>query len=265
MKKNLEKIFASASIVVAVILIMILLITAFGGIKVEEFKSDLVRGLFITLAILYLLLSVLALVLMFVRSDVVKDVVVKSEKGGALRVSVKVINMLVKQCCAEISGVKCKKVALVQDDYGVRLKVNIKVVDKSKDEAQKVENVKRVDTSLRALLEKVFDREFGFKFMAIETKLMVMTPKAKADMDKLKAVVSEENAEICRAQEEEGAQEEQETVAEEGTAAEEQSASQSADVVEESENCSEYGYVGENEYQSEENSSQEENNNWQQD
>ncbi|MDE5601046.1 MAG: hypothetical protein K2J16_00950 [Clostridia bacterium] len=198
MKKNLEKIFASASIVVAVILIMILLITAFGGIKVEEFKSDLVRGLFITLAILYIVLSGLALTLMFIRSDVVKDVVVKSEKGGAVRVSTKVINKSVKQACLQLEGVKCKKVAIVQDDYGTHLKVNIKVMD---------ENTMRLEAYLRALLEEIFLSEFGFRFMSIETKIMVKTPKTKEDMDKLAAVASEKAEAIIAEREKEMAEE----------------------------------------------------------
>ncbi|MDE6060953.1 MAG: hypothetical protein K2G31_05755 [Clostridia bacterium] len=194
MKKNLEKVFASASMVVAVILIMILLITAFGGIKVEEFKSDLVRGLFITLAILYIVLSGLALALMFIRSDVVKDVVVKSEKGGAVRVSTKVINKSVKQACLQLEGVKCKKVALVQDDYGTHLKVNIKVMD---------ENTMKIEAYLRALLEEIFLSEFGFRFMSIETKIMVKTPKTKEDMDKLAAVASEKAEAIIAEREKE--------------------------------------------------------------
>ena len=44
MKKNLEKIFASCSVVVALILVMVLLVTAFGGISTDEFESQLVRG-----------------------------------------------------------------------------------------------------------------------------------------------------------------------------------------------------------------------------
>lgn len=222
MKKNLEKIFASASIVVAVILIMILLITAFGGIKVEEFKSDLVRGLFITLAILYIVLSGLALTLMFIRSDVVKDVIVKSEKGGAVRVSTKVINKSVKQACLQLEGVKCKKVAIVQDDYGTHLKVNIKVMD---------ENTMKLEAYLRALLEEIFLSEFGFRFMSIETKIMVKTPKTKEDMDKLAAVASEKAEAIIAEREKE--------MAEAAEASEEAESTEVAENAEESENVEE--------------------------
>ena len=72
MKKNLEKIFASCSIVVAIILIMVLVVTAFGGIEATEFESKLVQGLIVTLAILYLVLAGVSLVL------------INSEKGARL-------------------------------------------------------------------------------------------------------------------------------------------------------------------------------------
>lgn len=187
MKKNLEKIFASASIIVAVILIMVLIVTAFGGIKPEEFESELVQGLLITLAILYFVLAVVALILMFINNDVIKEVVIRTETGGSARVSSKVINKYVKQACAQIDGVKCKKVILVQDDYGVRLKVNVKIVDKDVIEAE---------TYLRTLLEDMFFGEFGFKFESIEIKVMALTPKYKSDKAAIEAIVAERVAEI---------------------------------------------------------------------
>ncbi len=198
MKKNLEKIFTSASIVVAVILIMVLLVTTFGGIKAEEFNSELVRGLLITLAILYVVLAVAALTLMFINSDVVKEVVVRTEKGGSVRVSSAVITKIVKKACAGMEGVKCKKVVLVQDDYGVRLKTSIKIVDK---------DVIEVETYLRLLLEDMFLGEFGFKFASIEIKVMVLTPKYKPDSDAIGALAAEKVAEIKAEQEELEAQE----------------------------------------------------------
>ena len=192
MKKNLEKIFASASIIVAVILIMVLIITAFGGIEFKEFESELVRGLLITLAILYFVLASVALVLMFVNSDVIKDVVIRTETGGSVRVSANVITKLVKKACAEIEGLKCKKVILIQDDYGVRLKVNVKIVDK---------DVVETETYLRTLLADMFFGEFGFKFESIEIKVMVLTPKYKSDKAAIEAIVAEKVAEIRSNQE----------------------------------------------------------------
>lgn len=193
MKKNLEKIFASCSIVVAVILIMVLVVAAFGGIEPDEFNSKLVRGLIITLAILYIVLAIVSLVLIFVNSDVVKEISLRQEKGGSVRVSSQVVSKFVKQTCKQIEGVKCQKVALVTDEYGVRLKLNVKVVDKDVVEAE---------TYVRTLLEDVFLGEFGFKFSSIEIKVMALTPKYKADaadiQSKVEAKLAQMKAEEAR-------------------------------------------------------------------
>ena len=199
MKKNLEKIFASCSIVVAFILIMVLVVTAFGGVDANEFNSKLVRGLIITLAILYLVLSIISLVLIFVNSDVVKEITLRQEKGGSVRVSSNVITKFVKTTCKQVEGVKCQKVALVSDEYGVRLKTNVKVVDK---------DVLETETYLRTLLEDVFLGEFGFKFSSIEIKVMALTPNYKADQAEVQAKVEKKLAEM-KAQEEKNAQNEQ--------------------------------------------------------
>lgn len=199
MKKNLEKIFASCSIVVAIILIMVLVVTAFGGIDANEFNSKLVRGLIITLAILYLGLSIISLVLIFLNSDVVKEITLRQEKGGSVRVSSNVITKFVKTTCKQVEGVKCQKVALVSDEYGVRLKTNVKVVDK---------DVLETETYLRTLLEDVFLGEFGFKFSSIEIKVMALTPNYKADQAEVQAKVEKKLAEM-KAQEEKNAQNEQ--------------------------------------------------------
>lgn len=187
MKKNLEKIFASCSIVVAIILIMVLVVTAFGGIEPKEFDSQLVKGLIVTLAILYILLSVIALVLLFINSDVVREITLRQEKGGAVRVTTAVIAKLVKNTCKQVEGVKCQKVAIVADDYGVRLKVNVKVVDKDVIEAE---------TYVRTLLENVFSGEFGFKFSSIEIKVMALTPKYKANPQDIQEIVDARLAEL---------------------------------------------------------------------
>ena len=199
MKKNLEKIFASCSIVVAFILIMVLVVTAFGGVDANEFNSKLVRGLIITLAILYLVLAIISLVLIFVNSDVVKEITLRQEKGGSVRASSNVITKFVKTTCKQVEGVKCQKVALVSDEYGVRLKTNVKVVDK---------DVLETETYLRTLLEDVFLGEFGFKFSSIEIKVMALTPNYKADQAEVQAKVEKKLAEM-KAQEEKNAQNEQ--------------------------------------------------------
>lgn len=225
MKKNLEKIFASCSIVVAIILIMVLVVTAFGGIEATEFESKLVQGLIVTLAILYLVLAVVSLVLIFVNSDVVKEITLRQEKGGSVRVSANVVTKLVKQTCKQVEGVKCQKVALVSDEYGVRLKVNVKVVDKDVIEAE---------TYLRTLLEDVFFGEFGFKFSSIEIKVMALTPKYKADQAAVQAKVEKKLEEMNAQEAKSGSANETENVEEIVT---EETSAETEEAQEEAQDC----------------------------
>lgn len=229
MKKNLEKIFASCSIVVAIILIMVLLVTAFGGIEPQEFESKLVRGLVLTLAALYVGLAVISLVLIFVNSDVVKEITLRQEKGGSVKVSSNVITKLVKNTCKQVEGVKCQKVGLVSDEYGVRLKLNVKVVDKDVVEAE---------TYVRTLLEETFLGEFGFKFSSIEVKVMALTPHFKADQadvnEKVEKKLEELKAEQAAADAKEAKTESvtEEAVAEENVQTEEGVVEESPETVE---------------------------------
>ena len=241
MKKNLEKIFASCSIVVAIILIMVLLVTAFGGIETQEFESKLVRGLVLTLAALYVVLAVISLVLIFVNSDVVKEITLRQEKGGSVKVSSNVITKLVKNTCKQVEGVKCQKVGLVSDEYGVRLKLNVKVVDKDVVEAE---------TYVRTLLEETFLGEFGFKFSSIEVKVMALTPHFKADQadvnEKVEKKLEELKAEQAAADAKEAKAEPvtEEVVAEEVANAEENVKAEEG-VVEESPETVEAEEIGE--------------------
>lgn len=241
MKKNLEKIFASCSIVVAIILIMVLLVTAFGGIETQEFESKLVRGLVLTLAALYVVLAVISLVLIFVNSDIVKEITLRQEKGGSVKVSSNVITKLVKNTCKQVEGVKCQKVGLVSDEYGVRLKLNVKVVDKDVVEAE---------TYVRTLLEETFLGEFGFKFSSIEVKVMALTPHFKADQadvnEKVEKKLEELKAEQAAADAKEAKAEPvtEEVVAEEVANAEENVKAEEG-VVEESPETVEAEEIGE--------------------
>ena len=243
MKKNLEKIFASCSIVVAFILIMVLVVTAFGGIETQEFESKLVKGLVLTLATLYIALAVVSLVLIFVNSDVVKEITLRQEKGGSIKVSSNVITKLVKNTCKQVEGVNCQKVSLVSDEYGVRLKLNVKVVDKDVVEAE---------TYVRTLLEETFLGEFGFKFSSIEVKVMALTPHFKVDQadvnEKVEKKLAELKAEQVAADAKEAKTEPvtEEAVAEEVANAEESESVQAEEsVVEESPETVEAEEIGE--------------------
>lgn len=187
MKKNLAKIFATCSVVVAIILIMVLLVTAFGGIQTNEFNSKLVQGLLLTLTIVYIALSAITLVLLFIKSDAVSEIVLRAQNGGTVKISAGVVTKQVKAVCKQVEGVKCKKVSVVADDFGNRLKANVKVVDK---------DVLEAEAYLRALIEDVFEKECGFRFNSIEIKVMALQSKYKADQAEINAKVEQKLAEI---------------------------------------------------------------------
>lgn len=189
MKKIMQKIFATASVIIAVVLILILIVTAFGGIDFEEFENSLVRGLFVTLGILYFVLSAVTLIMTFVNDDAVKEIILRSEKEGASKASLSVVRKLVKSTCSSVEGVKCGKIAIVSNEYGVRLKVSVKIVDK---------DVVETETYVRTMLEDAFYGALGFRFHAIEIKVTALQPAYKVTQ----ADVSEKVAEILKGDEE---------------------------------------------------------------
>ena len=158
MKKNIEKILASAGLIIALVLIIILVVTAFGGIEQSEFDNQLVKGLIITLSVLYLLLAISSLVMLFMNNDAVKEITLRSEQGGSCKATLGVIRKLVKETFYGLEGVKTGKVALIVNEYGVKLKVSVRVTDR---------DVFETETYMRTLLEEVFKGALGFKFHTI--------------------------------------------------------------------------------------------------
>ncbi len=186
MKKNIEKILASAGLIIALVLIVILIVTAFGGIEQSEFDNQLVRGLVITLSVLYLVLAVSSLTMLFLGSDAVREITLRSEQGGSCKATLGVIRRLVKETFYGLEGVKTGKVTLIVNEYGVKLKVAVRITDR---------DVFETETYLRTLLEEVFKGALGFKFHAIEFKIVSLQARFKPDKDKVDAAVAEKVAE----------------------------------------------------------------------
>ena len=186
MKKNIEKILASAGLIIALVLIVILIVTAFGGIEQSEFDNQLVRGLVITLSVLYLVLAISSLTMLFLGSDAVREITLRSEQGGSCKATLGVIRRLVKETFYGLEGVKTGKVTLIVNEYGVKLKVAVRITDR---------DVFETETYLRTLLEEVFKGALGFKFHAIEFKIVSLQARFKPDKDKVDAAVAEKVAE----------------------------------------------------------------------
>lgn len=186
MKKNIEKILASASAIVALVLIVILVVTAFGGITPEEFDNELVQGLIVTLGALYLLLTAATIAMIFAGSDAVREITLRSEQGGNCKATLGVIRKLVKETFSGIQGVRMGKVSLIVNEYGVKLRVAVRITDR---------DVFETETYLRTLLEEVFKGALGFKFHTIEFKVVSLQARFKPDAEKVEAAVAEKVAE----------------------------------------------------------------------
>ncbi len=212
MRKNLAKVLASASFVVALILIVILLVTAFGGIKEEDFDNGLVHGLLIAISVLYVVIAGVTIALLFIQGEALHEIIVKNGKGESVRVSVGVVKKEIKKACHMIEGVKFKKIALIGDGFGVTLKLNIKVEDKDIDE---------VEIATRCYIEDCMYKTFGYHFTAIDINIMQLVPKYKANAEEI-------NAEVAKKLEEKRAEEER--ILAEKRAEEEKQAAQKAEI-----------------------------------
>ena len=182
MRKNIERILGAASIVIAFVLTVILLVTVFGGIEQSEFNNNLVKGLFITLAVLYFVLAGGLLAMLFGASDAAKEITLRSEQGGSCKATLGIIRKLVKESFRDIPGVKTGKVSLVVNEFGVKLRVSVKITDR---------DVFETETYLRTLLEETFAGALGFRFHAIEFRVVEFRAKFKPDAEKIDAEVRE--------------------------------------------------------------------------
>lgn len=182
MRKNIERILGAASIVIAFVLTVILLVTVFGGIEQSEFDNNLVKGLFITLAVLYFVLAGGLLAMLFGASDAVKEITLRSEQGGSCKATLGIIRKLVKESFRDIPGVKTGKVTLVVNELGVKLRVSVKITDR---------DVFETETYLRTLLEETFAGALGFRFHTIEFRVVEFRAKFKPDAEKIDAEVRE--------------------------------------------------------------------------
>lgn len=182
-KKLFDKVLSVASTLIALIFVVILLVTIFGGIDVKDFENTLVKGLFVAFAVIYLATSIGAMIYVFVDSDALKDVILNSENGSNTRSSAAVIKKIVKKSMSDVEGVKCQKIGLVSTEYGVRLKVAIKITGR---------DIQQTSIYLKCLLEDTFLKMLGYKFYSIDFKISSLksdyVPKKEAIEAKAKKI-----------------------------------------------------------------------------
>ena len=131
---------------------------------------------------LYFVLAGGLLAMLFGASDAVKEITLRSEQGGSCKATLGIIRKLVKESFRDIPGVKTGKVSLVVNEFGVKLRVSVKITDR---------DVFETETYLRTLLEETFAGALGFRFHTIEFRVVEFRAKFKPDAEKIDAEVRE--------------------------------------------------------------------------
>lgn len=198
MKKRIfDRVLSVVGIILAVSFAAVLLATIFGGIKYEEFNNSLVKWLFVSMSVIYLIVAALTLINEFSDGDVVREIAINRDRTGSTKATAPVIKGLTKKYIKTIEGVKCTRVTLILTEYGVNLKINVKMRDK---------DVKETTTYIKKLLDDVFETTLDYKFHSIDFKVQELKSSYEPPKDKLFAMSQKEVAEqkaIRKAKEEE--------------------------------------------------------------
>ena len=173
MKKNAIKILATASACIAVVLTIILIVTAFGGIGMEEYDNTLVKWLITTMGIVYIISAALTLTMLFTNDETIKEIVLANGKEGSTRATLGVVKKIAKENCVAIEGVKFRKCAIAVNDYGVKLRVVVSINDS---------DVPAATRHLRAVLEDAYEGALGFRFFSVDIKVKKLKSKYKPDV-----------------------------------------------------------------------------------
>jgi uncharacterized membrane protein len=195
MKKRIfDRVLSVIGIILAICFAAVLLATIFGGIEYKEFDNSLVKGLFIVMAVLYLVIATLTIINLFSDGDVVKEIALDRSRSGSTKATAPVIKSLTRKYIKTIEGVKCKKVTLILTEYGVNLRINVKVRDLE---------IKETTTYIKKLLDDVFDTTLDYRFHSIDFKVQSLKsnyapPEEKLRTETKKEVVEQKNIKLLK-------------------------------------------------------------------
>ena len=203
MKKIFEKVVTVTLGVISLFFVIMMLVTAFGGLELNDFDNSIVRALLICLAVIFAVLTGLAVFAAFQDNEKLSSVMLFKNKESATKATVAVVKRTAKRVIKDIPEAKLTKVQIVADDNGnVRLKVDLKLsTDATMD----------VVTKVRATLIDTFANIFGIEFASIDFRIVKSknsyVPSAAAvdkRVEELKATVEvnkpEEVAEAAEAE-----------------------------------------------------------------
>lgn len=195
MKKRIfDRILSVVGIILAICFAAVLLATIFGGIEYKEFDNSLVKGLFVAMTVLYLVIATLTVINLFSDGDVVKEIALDRSRSGSTKATASVIKSMTKKYIKTIEGVKCTKVTLILTEYGVNLRINIKVRDLE---------IKETTTFIKKLLDNVFDTTLDYRFHSIDFKVQTLKsnyapPEEKLREETQKEVIEQKNIKLLK-------------------------------------------------------------------
>ena len=164
MKKIFEKVVTVTLGVISLFFVIMMLVTAFGGLELQDFDNSIVRALLICLAVIFAVLTGLAVFAAFQDNEKLSSVMLFKNKESATKATVAVVKRTAKRVIKDIPEAKLTKVQIVADDNGnVRLKVDLKLsTDATMD----------VVTKVRATLIDTFANIFGIEFASIDFRIV---------------------------------------------------------------------------------------------
>ena len=164
MKKIFEKVVTITLGVISLFFVIMMLVTAFGGLELNDFDNSIVRALLICLAVIFAVLTGLAVFAAFQDNEKLSSVMLFKNKESATKATVAVGKRTAKRVIKDIPEAKLTKVQIVADDNGnVRLKVDLKLsTDATMD----------VVTKVRATLIDTFANIFGIEFASIDFRIV---------------------------------------------------------------------------------------------
>ena len=171
---------------IALFFIVFLILTAFGKVEAEEFDNTVVRTICLVLGGIFAALSVATQVILYLNEDAVKEIVLRSEREGTARTSLAVVKKIAKGTVKNIEGVKCTKCAVISNDFGIRLRVWLKI---------KGRDMKETEDLVRACLEDAFLGALRFRFFAIDINVKQIEAKHTVDRAAVEQKLAEKKAE----------------------------------------------------------------------
>ena len=153
MKKVFDKIISVTLGVVSLFFVLLMLVTAFGGLQQVDLDNNVVKALLITLAVIFALLTAFQVAISFRDDEKLNAVLLYKDKESSAKATVAVVKKTAKRVAKVMKAeAKIGKVQIVSDDAGnTRLKVDVKIL---------TDRTEETSIKLRAILVESFKNIF---------------------------------------------------------------------------------------------------------